>query len=99
MINYKFEPLPRSFMESRKSDDNDGDVQHVLDTRGLFCPEPVMQLHGIIRNIAPGEVVKVVATDPTTSRDIPRFCEFLKHELILSDEVGPHFVYHIRKSA
>ena len=48
-------------------------VQHELDTCGLFCPEPVMMLHNIIRDMAPGDVVRVLATDPSTKRDIPKF--------------------------
>ncbi len=53
-----------------------------LDACGLRCPEPVMMLHTFIRNISPGEVFKVVATDPSTERDIPRFCKFLGHTLL-----------------
>ncbi len=44
---------------------------HVLDATGLFCPEPVMLLHNKIRDIAVGETLRVLATDPSTQRDIP----------------------------
>ena len=30
------------------------EVQHELDTCGLFCPEPVMMLHNKIRDMSPG---------------------------------------------
>lgn len=53
-----------------------------LDTRGLRCPEPVMMLHQAIRGAAAGACIKVVATDPTTERDIPKFCSFLGHRLV-----------------
>jgi tRNA 2-thiouridine synthesizing protein A len=55
---------------------------HVLDASGLYCPEPVMMLHNKIREVGSGEVLKVMATDPSTQRDIPKFCIFLGHELI-----------------
>ena len=55
---------------------------HILDATGLFCPEPVMLLHNKIRDIATGEVLEVLATDPSTTRDIPKFCNFLGHELL-----------------
>ncbi len=58
-----------------------------LDTRGLRCPEPVMMLHRQIRKMEIGEIVKVIATDPATKRDIPQFCEFLPHELLQIDDV------------
>lgn len=72
-------------------------AESVLDTRGLYCPEPVMLLHNRIRDVAPGDVVTVLATDPSTRRDIPRFCEFLGHELVSDDEHDGEFRYRIRK--
>ncbi|MBP7958870.1 MAG: sulfurtransferase TusA, partial [Thiopseudomonas sp.] len=53
-----------------------------LDASGLFCPEPVMMLHGKVRELAAGDVLKVIATDPSTQRDIPKFCMFLEHQLL-----------------
>lgn len=69
-----------------------------LDARGLYCPEPVMMLHNSIRDMAVGELVRVVATDPSTQRDIPKFCDFLGHELCEQTVVGEDFHYLIRKS-
>lgn len=68
-----------------------------LDARGLFCPEPVMILHNRINDVAPGGLLKVVATDPSTTRDIPRFCQFLGHELVSEQEENGEFVYVIRR--
>ncbi|MBL2056362.1 sulfurtransferase TusA-like, partial [Klebsiella pneumoniae] len=34
-----------------------------------------------------GDVVEVLATDPSTSWDIPKFCMHLGHELLLKEEV------------
>ncbi|MGO0308071.1 sulfurtransferase TusA [Endozoicomonas acroporae] len=73
------------------------EVQHELDTCGLFCPEPVMLLHNKIRDMASGEVVRVLATDPSTKRDIPRFCNFLEHQLLQHQETDAVFSYWIRK--
>lgn len=58
-----------------------------LNTRGLRCPEPVMMLHQAIRKAKPGDVVEVLATDPSTSWDIPKFCMHLGHELLLQEEM------------
>jgi len=73
------------------------DVALELDTSGLFCPEPVMLLHNKIRDINAGQLLKLVATDPSTSRDVPKFCHFLGHELLESIEEDGSFVYLIRK--
>jgi len=70
---------------------------HTLDVCGLFCPEPVMMLHNIIRDVAAGEVIEVWATDPATTRDIPRFCSFLGHELLAQEETDGKYVYLLQK--
>jgi tRNA 2-thiouridine synthesizing protein A len=70
---------------------------HILDATGLFCPEPVMLLHNKIRDIAVGETVQVLATDPSTERDIPKFCLFLGHELLHHDSFEDHYRYLLRK--
>jgi tRNA 2-thiouridine synthesizing protein A len=70
-----------------------------LDARGLYCPEPVMLLHNAVRDMAVGELLEVLATDPSTQRDIPRFCRFLGHELVAEEEEGDLYRYLIRKQA
>lgn len=55
-----------------------------------------MLLHNCVRDMAAGEVLEVIATDPSTQRDIPKFCHFLGHELLLEDEAGGTFRYLIR---
>ena len=72
-------------------------VPLTLNASGLFCPEPVMLLHNKIRDIDAGQLLKLVATDPSTSRDVPKFCHFLGHELLESIEKDGSFAYLIRK--
>ena len=38
----------------------------LLDASGLNCPEPVMMLHNKVRDLSPGGLLKVIATDPST---------------------------------
>ena len=70
-----------------------------LDTCGLYCPEPVMMLHQQIRKMAVGETVRVTATDPSTTRDIPKFCRFLEHELIQEQVHEELYTFVIRKAS
>ena len=68
-----------------------------LDARGLVCPEPVMLLHSRVRAMAPGEELEMLATDPSTARDVARFCQFLGHTLVHHEQDGDLFRYLIRK--
>lgn len=72
-------------------------ADHQLDATGLLCPEPVMLLHNRVRDMAPGETLRVIATDPSTERDIARFCQFLGHELVAQWCDGDTYGYVIRK--
>ncbi len=56
-----------------------------------------MMLHSTFKDIKDGDVVKVLATDPSTKRDIPKFCLFLGHELIQQVDDGAQYQYVIRK--
>jgi len=73
--------------------------EQVLDTRGLFCPEPVMLLHNAVADLKPGERLTVLATDPSTERDIPKFCQFLGHELLEHMVAEGEYRYLIKKVA
>lgn len=72
-------------------------ADHHLDTLGLRCPEPVMMVRLTIRKIAVGETLLVSADDPSTTRDIPSFCRFMEHELLISQTKKPPFQFIIKK--
>jgi tRNA 2-thiouridine synthesizing protein A len=76
--------------------DINADVE--LDVSGLFCPEPVMMLHNKIAEIEVGQTLKVLATDPSTQRDIPKFCTFLGQELLQQNADDKVFIYWIKKA-
>lgn len=70
--------------------------QAQLDTTGLYCPEPIMMLHNKVRDMQPGDVLEILASDPATQRDVPKFCGFLGHELIHHSETEGCYRYLIR---
>jgi len=70
---------------------------HQLDAKGLLCPEPVMLLHNKIRQMKIGEKLKIIASDPSTERDIPKFCTFLQHSLLKKEKAEGLFYYWIEK--
>lgn len=76
---------------------SDSDFDLELDARGLFCPEPVMMLHNRITEVELGGILRVVATDPSTTRDVPRFCQFLGHELVSEEQTEDEYIYLIRR--
>ncbi|MBE8215345.1 MAG: sulfurtransferase TusA [Endozoicomonadaceae bacterium] len=71
-------------------------VEH-LDVSGLKCPEPIMLLHQKINKMASNHYLALIATDPTSWRDIPKFCCFLGHILLKKTQEKEYFYYLIRK--
>jgi tRNA 2-thiouridine synthesizing protein A len=70
-----------------------------LDTVGLRCPEPVMMIRKTVRKMQEGELLRVIADDPATTRDIPSFCRFMEHTLVEADTKQIPYRYLIRKGA
>jgi tRNA 2-thiouridine synthesizing protein A len=80
-----------------EQDTHASDECQELDASGLYCPEPVMLLHNEIRDIGAGDVLRLIATDPSTTRDIPKFCLYLGHKLLDNGKQGDKYYYLIKK--
>ncbi len=61
-------------------------VAETVDASGLKCPEPVMMLRNALRKVDTGTCLKLIATDPSTLRDVPTMCRFMHHELVSHEE-------------
>ena len=57
-----------------------------------------MLLHKAVREVATGQLIELLATDPSTQRDVPKFCLFLEHELLEESREGEVFRYVIRRA-
>lgn len=57
-------------------------VERSLDATGLSCPLPVLKARKALRDMAPGQTLEVLTTDPGTIEDIPAFCKSSGHELL-----------------
>ncbi|WP_196139891.1 sulfurtransferase TusA [Aliikangiella sp. G2MR2-5] len=74
-------------------------VDLTLEAEGLRCPEPVMMIRKSMRTLSKGQVLLIIADDPATKRDVPNFCEFMDHRLLLKDTSQTPFRYWIEKGA
>lgn len=69
----------------------------VLDMRGFQCPIPVVKTNLAIKEMADGEVLKVLATDKGALSDFPAWAEDTGNQLLSSGEQGDALVFYIRK--
>lgn len=70
---------------------------YTLEAQGLRCPEPVMMVRKTIRTMQEGQVLLVIADDPSTIRDIPSFCRFMDHQLVAQQTEQLPYQYLIKK--
>jgi tRNA 2-thiouridine synthesizing protein A/cysteine desulfurase len=66
-----------------------------LDCRGLVCPAPIIELARHIGDVAPGELLAVVATDAAARIDVPAWCRMTGHEYVAeeaAEDGSPRYV-------
>ena len=68
-----------------------------IDATGLKCPEPIMLLHKAIRESDDGDFIEMNATDPSTERDVDKFCEFLGHNLLEKKITNKNLYFVVQK--
>jgi len=73
-------------------------VDHELDARGLLCPMPIVKTAKAMKELAPGEVLKLMATDRGSVTDVPAWTDTTGNELLEWHEEGDVFVFLIRKN-
>jgi TusA-related sulfurtransferase len=60
-------------------------MESELDCRDRLCPLPVIELARAIAEVAVGDVIAVLATDPAAAVDIPAWCRMKEQEYVGAD--------------
>ncbi|MCE2722256.1 MAG: sulfurtransferase TusA family protein [Usitatibacteraceae bacterium] len=68
-----------------------------LDVKGLNCPLPILRAKKALADMASGELLRVVATDPGSVKDFAAFCKQTGNALLSSDDNGKEFSFVISK--
>ena len=70
-----------------------------MDERGVLCPLPIIHLAQRIEEVAPGQLVEVLADDPAAATDIPAWCAMKGHEFVSATHKGgpplPHWTSYL----
>ena len=73
-------------------------IDHVLDTKGLNCPLPVLKTKKAMGQVPSGGILQVLATDPGSVADFEAFCRQTGNELLESKTEGDVYIFLIRRS-
>lgn len=71
----------------------------VMDLKGLPCPMPVVKISKGIKEVAVGQVVEAVTTDPGALADFPAWSRTSGNEIIKTEQVGKETHFFIKRKA
>jgi tRNA 2-thiouridine synthesizing protein A len=73
-------------------------VDRFVDAKGQMCPMPILSLAKAIKELQPGQMIAIAATDPGSKKDIPAWAEKTGNPLLESTEADGVFTYYIKKA-
>jgi tRNA 2-thiouridine synthesizing protein A len=68
-----------------------------IDTRGLNCPLPILKAKKALAEMQTGEILKVVATDPSSTRDFQAFARQTGNELLEQSQDKAEYTHFLRR--
>jgi TusA-related sulfurtransferase len=72
------------------------EITRELDARGFNCPVPLMKTKKALGEMQSGQVLRVLATDGGSMRDILAFARQAGHEMISQEHVGKDYIHILR---
>jgi TusA-related sulfurtransferase len=69
----------------------------VIDCIGLFCPEPVLRTRVAMDSLEIGEILEVIADDPSAEADIKAWAKHTGHEILKIERIDGEFHFFIKK--
>jgi tRNA 2-thiouridine synthesizing protein A len=61
-------------------------VDKILDLKGLACPQPVIKVNKGIKEIAVGQVLEAITTDPGSLSDFPAWARTSGNEILKTEQ-------------
>lgn len=72
-------------------------IARTLDLKGLSCPLPIVKTAQAIKELASGDLIEALATDPGSVADFNAWCTSTKNELVEQSEADGVYRFVIRK--
>lgn len=68
-----------------------------LDARGLNCPLPILRTKKALTDMASGQVLKILATDPGSVKDFQAFSKQTGNALLSSEVADKEFIFFMQR--
>ena len=74
-------------------------ISKSFDLQGLACPMPVVKISKGIKEVAVGDIIEALTTDPGSLTDIAAWGRTTGHEIIESTQDGDLIRFLIRRTS
>lgn len=68
-----------------------------LDTQGLQCPVPIVKTAKKMKELAVGQILKIISTDEGIKEDMPAWCKSTGNEFVGLEEAGEVYTVYVKK--
>ena len=72
-------------------------ADQLVDAKGLNCPLPILRAKKALKDVAIGDTLQVLATDPGAVKDFEAFCRATGNDLVESKAEGKIFSFVIKR--
>jgi tRNA 2-thiouridine synthesizing protein A len=72
-------------------------IDREVDARGLNCPLPILRTKKALNDMKSGQVLRILATDPSALRDFQAFAKQTGNELLQHVEQDGVFSFLLRR--
>ena len=69
----------------------------LIDTRGAFCPGPLMELIAALKLVEIGDEIEILSSDKGTVNDVPEWVAKVGHEMAETIEHDSYWSVVVRK--
>jgi len=75
----------------------DINVAKVMDLKGLACPMPIVKVSKGIKDVAVGQILQAVTSDPGALTDFPAWAKTSGNEIIKTETRNKETTFYIKR--
>ncbi len=72
-------------------------IDEELDTRGLYCPEPLFEVRNLSETLNQGQCFKIIADDPAAEEDLKRWAKRTDTKIVEFSKDGDDLIFIFKK--
>jgi tRNA 2-thiouridine synthesizing protein A len=73
-------------------------IAKTVDAKGQVCPMPIVNLAKGFKDLAPGQILALVATDPGAKKDVAAWAEKTGNLLLEMSEEGGAMTFYLKRA-